>query len=169
MSVYQSLVAIIAFASVTGFSADNPKSYKGNLIHTNSPYVRVGGDKVVFGFKVPDACDVETLKATAIALKNRTATDRWDDQWYAFNVPQGRCLVMGYYNLTSGKYGWAAILNKPKSWAVRNSKQDWQDLDNGSQKKFSYKVNGQQVDLDIFNPNNNGGFNGNDILISFGF
>lgn len=169
MSVLKTLVTIVALASVTGFAADNPKSYKGSLIHTNSPYARVGGDKVIFGYQVAPSCDVDTLKTTAINLKFRATTDRWDDQWYAFNVAQGRCLVMGYYNLSSSKYGWAAILNKPNSWAVRNSKQGWQDIGNGTQRKFSYHINGQQVDLDIFNPNNTGGFSGNDILISFGY
>jgi hypothetical protein len=170
MSFYNTFIAVVLVLSTsTVFGASNPKSYAGHLIHTHSPYVRVGGDKVVFGYKVTPSCDNDSLRAAAIELKTRTTTDRWDDLWYAFSVPQGRCLVMGYYNLSSAKFGWAAILNKPTSWAVRSNSQGWQDLGNGNQKKYSFKINGQNVDLDIFNPNNSGGFSGNDILISFGY
>ncbi len=168
MNTFKSLIAVAVLMSSTVFAA-NPKYSRGDLIHTNQPFVRVGGDRVIFGFKVTERCDVESLKAAAIALKTRSSTDRFDDQWYAFSVPQGRCLMMGYYNLDSKKYGWAAILNKPNTWSVRNSKQNWKDIGNGVQQKYSYSVNGQNVDLDIFNPKNEGALTGNDILISFGY
>lgn len=169
MPVYNSLIAVLVLTSATVFGSANPKSHRGDLIHTNSPFVRVGGDNVVFGYKVTASCDKATLQAAAIDLKNRTTTGRWDDLWYAFSVQQGRCLMVGYYNLNAKTFGWAAILNKPNSWVLRSNSQGWKDIGNGTQKKYSYTVNGQKVDLDIFNPNNEGGFSGNDILISFGF
>ncbi len=77
--------------------------------------------------------------------------------------------MMGYYNLDTDRIGWAAILNQPKSWSTRSAKHDWTVLGNDSQKKYSFKINGQAVHLDIFNPNNAGASTGNDVLISFGF
>lgn len=150
-------------------AANTPKYYRGDLIHTTQRYVHVGGDKVIFGYKLAAGCDAENLKQAAISLKNRSTTDRWDDQWYAFNVQRGRCLMIGWYDLTSRKFGWAAIQNQPNSWSVRSNSRGWENLSNGSQKKYSFTINGQGVDLDLFNPKNEGALDGNDVLISFGY
>ncbi len=163
------LAAMAIFTLGVAANAGTPRYHRGDLIHTNQPFVRVGGDKVVFGYRIADGCDVDSLKAAAISLKTRGSTDRWDDQWYAFNVARGRCLMIGWYNLNAKKFGWAAIQNQPKSWSVRSNNAGWSALGNDSQKKYSFSINGQSVDLDIFNPNNAGALNGNDILISFGF
>jgi hypothetical protein len=162
------VTTFITLGSVAN-AANTPKYYRGDLIHTTQKFVRVGGDAVIFGYKIAPGCDEESLKNTAISLKNRTSTDRWDDQWYAFNVARGRCLMIGWYNLTGRTFGWAAIQNQPTSWSVRSNTRGWGNLGNGTQAKYSFKINGQAVDLDIFNPNNTGALDGNDILISFGY
>jgi len=149
-------------------AASTPKYYRGNLIHSTQPFVRVGGDAVVFGYKVA-GCDFDSLKNAAVSLRNRTKTDRWDDLWYAFTVPSGECLMLGWYDLTSRKFGWAAVQNQPNTWKSRSNSADWSNLSNGNQAKYSFTVNGQRIDLDIFNPKNEGALTGNDILISFGF
>lgn len=154
--------------AATADAAATPKYYRGDLIHTTQSYVTVGGDPVIFGYKVT-GCDEESLKASAIALKTRATTDRWDDLWYAFSVPSGRCLMIGWYNLTSKKYAWAAVQNQPNTWKARSNKHGWGNLANGNQAKYSFSINGQNVDLDLFNPNNEGALTGNDILISFGY
>jgi hypothetical protein len=136
------LALVVAFLAVGAAEASgNPPYHRGNLIHTSHPFVRVGGDQVIFGFKVA-GCDVESLKVAAISLKNRATTDR---------------------------YGWAAVQNQPNTWSARSAKHGWENMPNGTQKKYSFTINGQKVDLDIFNPMNEGALTGNDILISFGY
>lgn len=161
------IITVFSFGAVSQ-GAPTPKYYKGSLIHTGDPYVRVGGDQVVFGYQVA-GCDTDSLANAAINLKTRATTDRWDDLWYAFRVPAGQCLMIGWYNLTSRRYGWAAVQNQPNTWKARSSKYDWGNLGNGLQAKYSFTINGQKVDLDVFNPNNEGALNGDDILISFGY
>lgn len=149
-------------------AASTPKYYRGNLIHSALPFTRVGGDRVIFGYQVA-GCDVDSLKAAAINLKLRTTTDRWDDLWYAFSVPSSYCLMIGWYDKDTSKYGWAAVQNQPNTWKVRSNSKIWVNLANGEQAKYSFNINGQQVDLDVFNPKNEGALTGNDILISFGY
>lgn len=89
------------------------------------------------------------MKAAAINFKNRSETDRWDDKWYAFSVTRNMCLMIGWYNLDTSKSGWAAAQNQPSSWSVRSNSKSWQTLGNDAQRKYSYTINGQTVDLDL--------------------
>lgn len=162
------LFATLITLATPARAADTPTYYSGHFIHTDQPFERVGGDEVIFGYKVA-GCDVDSLKAAAISLKSRSTTDRWDDLWYAFKVDPGMCLMIGWYDLTAHKYGWAAVQNQPNSWSARSNYKGWTNLPNGTQAKYSYRINGQKVDLDLFNPNNVGALTGNDILISFGY
>ncbi len=170
---FNKLIQLGTLALTLGVAAANagatPKYYRGDLIHSNQPFTRVGGDRIVFGYRIAKGCNVDALKEAAISLKHRNTTDRWDDLWYAFHVERGRCLMIGWYNLDDAKYGWAAIQNQPNAWTVRSNRKGWQTLPNGEQMKYSFSINSQGVDLDIFNPNNAGALTGDDILISFGY
>lgn len=162
------LASTLFMLSNVGSAADNPRYRSGNRIHTNEPSVRVGGDNIIFGYEVT-GCDLDSLKQAAINLKLRSTTDRWDDKWYALEVPRGECLMIGWYDLNSRNFGWAAAQNQPNTWKARGSRTGWGNLANGNQAKYSFSVNSQKIDLDIFNPNNVGSLGGDDILISFGY
>lgn len=171
MARTRSSLAVLALSLLaTPLFAGTPTYHRGSLIHTHSPFVRVGGDEVVFGYQVASGCDEGSLRNAALSLNNHATSDRWDDQWYAFSVPRSRCLVIGWYDRTASKYGWTAIQNMPNTWATRsNYRKTWETMGNGTQKKYSYTINGQRVDLDVFNPENEGALNGDDVLISFGY
>ena len=167
----QFALVLVGITMTLGFAvkgADNPAYRRGDRIHTNNASVRVGGDNVVFGYEVT-GCDETSLKDAARSLKTRSTSDRGDDKWYAFSVPRSSCLMFGFYDLTARKFGWAAVQNQPNTWKARGSNTGWGNLSNGSQAKYSFNINGQRIDLDVFNPNNVNALNGDDILISFGF
>jgi len=152
----------------SAFGSGNPTYYKGELIHTNQPFIRVGGDEVKFGY-AQTGCDTTSLKNAAIALKNRQTTDRWDNLLYAFSVDSGMCIMIGWYDLTSHQYGWAAAQNQPNTWSVSDIDKGWQNTPNGTNRRYAFAINGQKINLELYNPQNEGALTGNDILISFGY
>ncbi len=84
-------------------------------------------------------------------------------------VPVGMCRVTAFYDLTNNTMGWAGVQNQPNRWMVRNDNHPWEQLTNGQQKKYRYQINGQIVDLDLFNPYEENGLTGDYMLVSFGY
>lgn len=163
------IVVLAAFTlSVVVSAADNPRYRQGARIHSSQPHYNVGGNEVVFGYYF-SGCDVATLKTMASYFKHFQKSDRWDDLWYAIEVPAGKCLVFGYYDKTTQKVGWAAVQNQPNGWKARSERNSWGNLGNGNQAKYGFDINSQRVELDVFNPHNSVYLNGNYILISFGY
>lgn len=150
-------------------AASNPVHYNTGLGRTSKAYYKVGGDRVKFDYRMASGCDQESLRNAALKVKNSTYTFAYDDAWYVMSVPQGSCMVIAWFDLDTGKFGWAGIQNRPSSWRVRGNASGWVNLGNGDKQKYSYTINGQTVDLDIFNPYNQGTVSGNDIFFGFGY
>lgn len=170
MGTFKLALLTLVASAISAQAGSNPVWYNTGLGNTNKTHYKVGGDNVKFGWRMATGCDLESLKTAALKTKNQATTFAWDDDsWFGVGVPSGRCMVASWYDLTSSKYGWAAIQNKPGSWGVRSNSKNWVDIGNGVQKKYSYNINGQTVDIDIFNPYNQGTLTANDILFGFGW
>lgn len=160
-----SLVVLIAWS--VAHADSNPKYFSAGSGTTDKGHYRIGGDRIRFGWRLASGCDEQTLRTEAARTKLQAVTFACDDQWYKTYVPPGGCMVFSYYNLDTDRYGWAAIQNKPSSWATRSISNDWSEIGNGDKQKYTYTVNGAKIELDIMNPLNVGKVDGNDIFFGF--
>lgn len=108
--------------------------------------------------------------------KKCLGTHVWDDRWYKSNLPDKgdkRYLLMftkGISGKVKGQYYWVLIENTPSTWFVYDlhfSKRHRRALSNGEQ--FKRKDLPEGIEFDVMNPHNDSGYNGNDILFSFGY
>ncbi len=169
MRVTRTAALLMTLSWMTANAASNPVHYNTGLGRTQKSYYKVGGDAVRFGWRMASSCDTNSLRNAATKVKNDDTSFAWDDNWYSLRVPQGRCMVFSWYNLKNGNFGWAAVQNRPSSWGVRSNSKDWVNLGNGDKQKYPYTINGQTVDLDVFNPYNQGSVGGDDIFFGFGY
>lgn len=156
---------LLAFG--TAQAALNPPHTNAKKGMTNRSSYPIGGDQIRFGWHHAAGCDSNSLARAAVLTKHQAKSFICDDQWYEITVPPGRCAVLSYYNVTTDKMGWAAVQNKPSSWAFRSHFSNWSDYGNGDKQKYTFNINGATIDIDLFNPYNQAHITGDDVLFGF--
>lgn len=149
--------------------------------YVNFPWYAVGDQRLKAVAKViAGAFDYNSINNAVISLINNSYRGNWnshiwDDAWLWYSLPsnQEKYWVFAWYNYdfspSSYEYGWMAVRNRPSFWEVRANDGSYFYPSNNSQVKKRYITNGYTIDLDFFNPNNEGDWTPNDFWYGFGF
>lgn len=168
MKTTKLVLGLLAFlATATSFGA-NPTAYGTGELLGNAEAHYIHGQPIKFGYWVTECTDVN-LRERAKRFKLFSRSAKWDDRWYYIKVPVGQCLVFGWYDMNARKYGFAAAENAPNTWHIRSNSTNWFSIGNGQKHKFTFKLHGVQVALDIMNPENKTAGMGDFVFFSWGY
>jgi hypothetical protein len=166
-----------AAARRTGEERAATASIPGGPRYVDFPWYSIGNQRIKFITQsVAGAYDYNSINSEALRLiregnAGNWRSHIWDDQWYWYSLPDNvdKYFLMVGYSPDEGKYVWAAVRNRPDFWEVRAWDGSYTRPGNDSQVKKRTTINGYTIDLDIFNPDNEGDWTPNDFWYSFGY
>ena len=103
-------------------------------------------------------------------LDTCTGTRVWDGYYSWFTLPdnQTKNLMIMWRNIDRKEYGYVVIKNTPALWLVySNSGGPWTPR-NGEEVTRSWTSDGKKIVIKVQNPNNEGAWTANDIIVSLG-
>jgi hypothetical protein len=145
------------------------------------PWYSIGDQRLKCVVKaISGAYDYNSINDAAKALilqsyQGNWNSHIWDDAWLWYSLPdnQEKYFLFAWYNWdfspTQYQYGWMAVRNRPAYWEVRANDGSYVQPGNDSQVKKTYTTNGYRVDLDFYNPDNEGDWTPNDFWYGFGY
>jgi len=186
--IFGLIILLFLLLSGQGFSSEPPKSQwlqlKGSLSY-NAPFYNVGPNHIVFsmGFSFPNdwrnELEINNIADGMAKHSNSCHVARvW--RWEILPENSPAVLILTWYNQKTGEYGWSAIKNTDKHWYVASNYQSWmtqKDYTTIIQKSyttspnmwFHWVTNATKITIMIRNPNNENGWNSNDIWYQFNY
>lgn len=143
-----------------------------NKIPTTSRCYTLSTERVIFKVLWVESDNRSDWDTAANGVANTCEGTRvWDDKWYWYFVPadQTKNLMLLWKNIDAAEYGYVVIKNTPSLWLVYTNTAGPFIVKNDEQLKRTWTSNGRRIDIDVKNPNNEGGWTSNDIWVSFGY
>ncbi|MCB9922587.1 MAG: hypothetical protein H6822_25735 [Planctomycetaceae bacterium] len=110
------------------------------------------------------------------AARASRRTDLWDDRWYVQKISVGQSIVMIACNVDDVRYSAVTIRNRSDQWEVNylprgSSNGEYYQLHQGHEEraKIHGRHWGSHWQWDIWNPHNYPPYDGNDLIVSWGF
>ena len=144
--------------------------------YVDFPWYRVGDQRLkcvveaIYGPFDHDSINKEAIELIYKSEQGNRCSHIWDDAWLWYSLPddQEKYFLFSWVNWDAGptwvELSWMAVRGRPKYWEVRATDGSYLRPANDTQVKKRVVTNGYTVDLDFYNPENEGDWIRHDFL-----